>query len=872
MNASELLNSHGELSHKVRSISDVIRHIRTKEKKSTANYSLFLGAGASVTSDIRAATTLIDEWSIELYERFERKIPESAKVAKEYFEKSHPTWYNPANPYSSLFEKKFDLPIQRRRFVEKEVDKKLPSIGYAYLASLVDNNYFNTIFTTNFDDLINEAFYQFSTERPIQCAHDSSVHSISITSKRPKIIKLHGDYLFDDIKSTLRETESLEQNTKEKFVEFSKEYGLIVVGYSGSDRSIMDVLEFLVKQENHLKNGVYWCLRPNDNICHALRNLLWKDKVYPVLIDGFDELFAETHHRLVGGELELKSITKESKIQKTIQNIIEDKYGVSRNQIIRNEIAAIKNDSNQQDISQFLQDLSKGSDSDTQLGITDMRNFLEIQSLTHKDNFDAAYSLCESYFHSCTCNETKPKYIERLISLSINKEDFNAAIRWSDRLIETDSKNVSYYIRKAGCIKIHEERFQFLNDLLPKFPYSPSLLNYTATSGFNAIKSDPTRSSPKIDQLLELLKRSISTDPSLENPAWADLIDVIDHMKGSKDLTSEQAQEELNTLFNQAKQQNPEHSRSLEIQIYQIPKSSGSAALKSHINFLYEIHEKSSTTKRKKINSLICDVFTEAKNREQLHELNLEQEKFFERHIKDIEIEKNAKILLEKAKYFISQKRNLEAAASYLASTLECHNISSRLSDILNYARFANRSLIPQIEEKLEQDKPNLFQEYYHDLKSDIYIENGDLDKAIEHLDKAFNFGLKISAYLSGKTYALLMQEKYEEVIALAEAYNDKIEEIDCETTKINTQFAAYKINSQKLDKTLLRNLSAQSPSNDVKICAFVILENYPDAKRLIKKEIENDYFAYFRFKTWPIVNDKLGDFLTECVSLANAA
>ena len=101
--------------------------------------------------------------------------------------------------------------------------------------------------------MLNEAFYHFSDVRPHVCAHDSSIGSLSVLSDRPKIIKLHGDYLFDDIKNTLKETESLENNTREKFIEFSKDYGLIIVGYSGQDRSIMDVLNYLVQQEEYLK-------------------------------------------------------------------------------------------------------------------------------------------------------------------------------------------------------------------------------------------------------------------------------------------------------------------------------------------------------------------------------------------------------------------------------------------------------------------------------------------------------------------------------------------------------------------------------------------------------------------------------------------
>ena len=240
MKAKDLMDA-GELKHKVRTVKDLVRYIKTKENKEVSNYSIFLGAGASRSSGISTAFELIVEWMEELYERdnnekfrttgidSENDLHARYNELRSYFERVHASWFDVSNPYSSLFEKKFDLAPQRRRFIEKEVDGKLPSIGYAYLVSLVKHNFFDSIFTTNFDDLVNEAFYQLSNKRPIVCAHDSSVHSISVTSKRPKIIKLHGDYLFEDIKSTLKETESLENNIRDKLIEFCKEYGLIVL-------------------------------------------------------------------------------------------------------------------------------------------------------------------------------------------------------------------------------------------------------------------------------------------------------------------------------------------------------------------------------------------------------------------------------------------------------------------------------------------------------------------------------------------------------------------------------------------------------------------------------------------------------------------
>lgn len=329
-----------ELRHKEKKISDLVRFLSIRCDE-TPNYSLLMGAGCSITSGIKSGTQLINDWKKEIIEYADDY--DTSITSDEYFEKQN--WFDERNPYSSLFEKRYDLQRQRRAFVENEVANKNPSIGYAYLVKLIENNYFNAIFTTNFDDLLNEAFYRFSNVRPVVYAHDSAITSITVTSKRPKIIKLHGDYLFEDIKSTLRETESLEGNMKNKFIEFSKDYGLIVVGYAGNDRSIMDILSFLLKKEEFFKNGIYWCIRKGDeNISDDLKKLLWKDKVFFIQIEGFDELMAELNKRLNKGVLPIDNAILSSEHQiKLIKSLTSNEYvEKSNSKIIQEDSKRLK--------------------------------------------------------------------------------------------------------------------------------------------------------------------------------------------------------------------------------------------------------------------------------------------------------------------------------------------------------------------------------------------------------------------------------------------------------------------------------------------------------------------------------------------------
>jgi tetratricopeptide (TPR) repeat protein len=271
-----------------------IINILKNTKDHHPNFALFLGAGASITSGIKSAGNMIKGWRDEHHELYG-----GAKTVEDHFKDYH--WHGTSEEYSQLFEMLYDQPSQRREHIETCIGQAFPSWGYIYLVNLIKERVFNVVLTTNFDDLVNEACYQFSSDiRPMTCAHDSSVRSIRITSKRPKILKLHGDFLFDNIKNTVTELETLEINMREKLKQIACEFGLIIVGYAGNDRSVMDCLDALLKSDDNFPHGVYWCIRKGEKqaISQRLEALRRFPKVHLIEIDGFDEFFANLHSAL----------------------------------------------------------------------------------------------------------------------------------------------------------------------------------------------------------------------------------------------------------------------------------------------------------------------------------------------------------------------------------------------------------------------------------------------------------------------------------------------------------------------------------------------------------------------------------------------
>lgn len=535
-----------QLSHKKRSVTDLSRFIQTKAGKS-ANFTLLLGAGCSVSSGIRPATKLTEDWARDLYHDLTEDSKESSiEKIREWLRTNAPDWYNQDHEYSCLFEKRFDLPSQRRAFVEEEVAGKFPSLGYAYLIRLIEKGYFNTVFTTNFDDLLNESFHLFASRRfggpngmtdvmrPIVCAHDSSIKSVSISSVRPKIVKLHGDYLFDDIKSTLRETESLQNNICDKFVEFCKEFGLIVVGYSGNDRSVMDVLNYLLRSDDYLKNGVYWCLRQADEISDELKKFLWKDRVYYVYVDGFDELFAELYNNLIPDKELPVSVGAWGLNNQVLETLAANEFlQQSKSSIIQRDIKQLNEENKKNSFFNEIKSVIFGEGvKDNARGLTNEQTvkLIEIDRCLEKNQFERALELIACQINSGI--DLTYEYKVRLIRLKAivldkmgKRED---ALRECDTLINQDmGDGYEFYLLKNRFLCDYVRKIDNIRAYIKRNPYDFRAYELITDYEFRLVSNSFSTTTELHDQLLKDLDDGIRYNPSYNNECLSRKFDYL---------------------------------------------------------------------------------------------------------------------------------------------------------------------------------------------------------------------------------------------------------------------------------------------------------------------------------------------------------
>ena len=169
--------------------------------------------------------------------------------------------------YAKAFEAVYPEARHRRQYIDDAISKGTPCFGHKVLGSLMAAGKVDCVFTTNFDPLIEESTLSANgilpvdnQNRPTVAAIDSADRAMRCLNESdwPLVAKLHGDYQSIAIKNTGSELEEQDARMRHVLVESGKRFGMIFVGYSGRDASIMKALNTVLDAPSPFPNGVYW--------------------------------------------------------------------------------------------------------------------------------------------------------------------------------------------------------------------------------------------------------------------------------------------------------------------------------------------------------------------------------------------------------------------------------------------------------------------------------------------------------------------------------------------------------------------------------------------------------------------------------------
>jgi hypothetical protein len=266
----------------------------------------FLGAGASVSSGVPAAAEIVFQMLCQTYQvrtgtmldgkrsSYERKVQMWAKKKLSWFDP-----HSKKSEYAQAMENVFTNRAARHKFLENCFKSKIPGAGYQSLGRLIKLGAITTIWTTNFDFLVERSVPDL--RNPIVPVNSKEqFENLDPTSTDRRLIHLHGDFWHGDLVNTPEEFRKMPEVRYDALRSLLTSQGLVVVGYSGQDSELMKALIRAASKTNVLRKGLFWCIRKSDKPSPLVRELLQTcgDRGNLVTIDGFDDLMVEVEQAL----------------------------------------------------------------------------------------------------------------------------------------------------------------------------------------------------------------------------------------------------------------------------------------------------------------------------------------------------------------------------------------------------------------------------------------------------------------------------------------------------------------------------------------------------------------------------------------------
>ena len=285
----------------------------------------FLGAGASASAGLPTAMDMIWEFKQKLFVSQRRgsadtvadlsQINVRIQLQAHIDSLEHLPQSEAPDEYAALFEAVYPAESDRRAFLDAKLAGAKPSYGHMALATLMRGQQTRLVWTTNFDTLVDDACAKvFDTTSALTTVDldRPELGEQAISDERwPVEIKLHGDFRSRRLKNTDDELRHQDTKLRRVLVDSCRRHGLVVIGYSGRDDSIMDALEEAVEQPKAFPSGLFWLHRGESaslpRVVRLLRRAVEAEvEASLVSVDNFDEIMRDLV-RLING-LETKAL------------------------------------------------------------------------------------------------------------------------------------------------------------------------------------------------------------------------------------------------------------------------------------------------------------------------------------------------------------------------------------------------------------------------------------------------------------------------------------------------------------------------------------------------------------------------------------
>ncbi|MED3992244.1 hypothetical protein [Priestia aryabhattai] len=242
-----------------RGINSLINTIK-EANKSGKNVNLLIGAGCSVSAEIPAATGILNE--------IKDRYPEEYEQAQE-------------KSYAECMAKL--TATERRDLISGFVNEAKVNWAHIGIAQLLKSGYINRVLTTNFDNLVVRACSMVSEFPAIYDLATTNTFNPHLIPEKA-VFYLHGQHTGFILCNTEEELNKQIENIKPVFGSLKEKSVWIIVGYSGDNDPIFQLLS----EEEKFEHRLFWIGFKDHKPSKALESQLLDENKYAFFIKNYD--------------------------------------------------------------------------------------------------------------------------------------------------------------------------------------------------------------------------------------------------------------------------------------------------------------------------------------------------------------------------------------------------------------------------------------------------------------------------------------------------------------------------------------------------------------------------------------------------------
>lgn len=215
-------------------------------------YAFLLGAGCSISSGLPSAQQCIWDWKKAIYSTRNKVNSPIFDARQDNVQKTIQNWLDSIGgfptlgsdeEYATYVEIAYPIEADRKEYFAQLSRNAKPSIGYRLLIELFRFGKLASVWSTNFDGLVERAAHKVD----VPCVN-VNINTADLIYSQPYsadllYVALHGDYKYTKLKNTATELDRQVTVFEQSLQNHLSVNSLVVIGYSGRDKSLMNALK-----------------------------------------------------------------------------------------------------------------------------------------------------------------------------------------------------------------------------------------------------------------------------------------------------------------------------------------------------------------------------------------------------------------------------------------------------------------------------------------------------------------------------------------------------------------------------------------------------------------------------------------------------